>query len=367
MEKEILLKMDAAINVMQRYVDQGYSLSCGYSGGKDSTCTLVLMLEAIRRANRSSISHHHIQSADTTIENPTIANFLHSVLDELHMYIEESALPVEIHVTKPSLASQFVVSTIGRGTLVRTPENGVRDGRRTRACADSWRVRPGGRLRTLLERRAGTEGAREVITVLGLRKDESTSRSIAMEERKDSAYVAVRNRGGGLTLSPLADWSSDDVWTMLALLANPTSLPLASPLLPATIHRLSEIYRAGNRGTCGVVLGESGARAACQSRFGCAFCCVAGDRDKSLEAMIEDEQYGHLRPLNDFRNYLLAIQWDMSRRELVGRTLSDAGYTRIQADTYSLATRVVVAPSRYTDCRERRTNSSASRRRYWAW
>jgi hypothetical protein len=56
--------------------------------------------------------------------------------------------------------------------------------------------------------------------------------------------------------------------------------------------------------------------------------------------MIEDERFAHLRPLNDFRNYLLAIQWDLSRRELVGRSLSDAGYTRIQADTYSFGSRV---------------------------
>jgi hypothetical protein len=195
-------------------------------------------------------------------------------------------------------------------------------------------------LRTLLERRAATDGDREMITVLGLRKDESTSRSLAMAERGDSADVAVRNRGGGLTLSPLADWTSDDIWTMLALLADPGSLPFRSPLLPGTIHRLSEIYRAGNGGTCGVVVGESGARAACGGRFGCAFCCVAGDRDKSLESMIEDARYAHLRPLNDFRNYLLAIQWDMSRRELVGRSLSDAGYTRIQADTYNYRTRI---------------------------
>ncbi|SAK98423.1 hypothetical protein AWB76_07528 [Caballeronia temeraria] len=127
MEQEILSKMEAAISVMQRYIEQGHSLSCAYSGGKDSTCTLVLMLEAIT---------HHVQSADTTIENPIIANFLHSVLDELQLHIEASVLPVQVHVTTPSLASQFVVSTIGRGTLVRIPENGVRDGRRTRACAD---------------------------------------------------------------------------------------------------------------------------------------------------------------------------------------------------------------------------------------
>ncbi|KXV03758.1 hypothetical protein CR51_16245 [Caballeronia megalochromosomata] len=339
MENEILSKMEAAISVMQRYIELGHSLSCAYSGGKDSTCALVLMLEAIRRSGGTTISHY-VQSVDTTIENPSIANFLHAVLDELQLYIEGSALPVQVHVTTPSLASQFVVSTIGRGTLVRTPENGVRDGRRTRACADEWKVRPGGRLRTLLERRAADDGAREVITVLGLRKDESKSRAVAMAERRDSAEVAARSRTGALTLSPLSEWTSDDVLTMLALLADTRGLTFPSSLAPATIHRLSDIYRAGNGGTCGVVVGESGARAACGSRFGCAFCCVAGDRDKSLEAMIEEEQYGHLRPLNDFRNYLLAIQWDMSRRELTGRSLSDAGYTRVQADTYSYLTRV---------------------------
>jgi 3'-phosphoadenosine 5'-phosphosulfate sulfotransferase (PAPS reductase)/FAD synthetase len=180
------------------------------------------MVEAIRRAGSTTINHH-VQSADTTIENPTIANFLHSVLDELQLYIEASALPVQTHVTTPSLASQFVVSTIGRGTLARTPENGVRDGRRTRACADTWKVRPGGRLRTLLERQAADDGAREVITVLGLRRDESTSRAVAMTERRDNADHPVRSRTGALTLSPLSEWSSDDVWTIAVDAAHDTS------------------------------------------------------------------------------------------------------------------------------------------------
>jgi len=63
MEQEILSKMEAAISVMQRYVELGHSLSRAYSGGKDSTCTLVLMLEAIRRAGGTAITHH-IQSAN---------------------------------------------------------------------------------------------------------------------------------------------------------------------------------------------------------------------------------------------------------------------------------------------------------------
>jgi 3'-phosphoadenosine 5'-phosphosulfate sulfotransferase (PAPS reductase)/FAD synthetase len=270
---------------------------------------------------------HYITSADTTIDNPSTANFLHSLLEEVTMFVDDTGLPVEVHLTQPSLASQFVVQTIGRGTLVRTPENGVRNGKRMRPCATSWKVQPQGRLRALLEKNAEVAGVREVISVIGNRLDESQSRSIAMITRDEQADIATRQASGSLSLSPLKDWTSDDVWTMLGFLAEPSGLPFPGPLAPSTITQLSHIYRAGNGGVCGVVLGESGARAACGSRFGCAFCCVSGDRDKSMEFMVQEEEYVHLKPLNEFHNYLLAVQWDMSRRELVGRTLSDAGYS----------------------------------------
>ncbi|MFM0007328.1 hypothetical protein PQR57_41040 [Paraburkholderia dipogonis] len=137
MQRDILTMMESAIAAMQSYIERGYILATGLSGGKDSTCAMVLMLEAVRRSGqgRPGVTHY-ITSADTTIENPSVANFLHSMLDEVTIFLEDSGLPVEVHLAQPSLASQFVVQTIGRGTLVRTPENGVRDGKRTRACAD---------------------------------------------------------------------------------------------------------------------------------------------------------------------------------------------------------------------------------------
>uniref|UniRef100_UPI003F4FE7F5 hypothetical protein n=2 Tax=Paraburkholderia hospita TaxID=169430 RepID=UPI003F4FE7F5 len=177
------------------------------------------------------------------------------------------------------------------------------------------------------------------MTVLGTRLAESAARGAAMIERGESASEAVRDTRGALAVSPLRDWTVDDVWTMLACLAEPASMSFPSPLSSSTVTRLSDIYRAGNGGVCGVVMGESGARAACGARFGCVFCGM-GSNDRSLENMMQEEEYAHLKPLNDFRNYLLAVQWDMSRRELVGRTLSEAGYTRIQADTYNFGERV---------------------------
>jgi 3'-phosphoadenosine 5'-phosphosulfate sulfotransferase (PAPS reductase)/FAD synthetase len=334
MDRDIHTLMESAIASMQSYIERGHVLAAGVSGGKDSTCAMVLMLEAVRRAKQVAPDiRHYITSSDTTIENPSTANFLHAMLDEVAMFVEDAGLPVEIHVTQPSLASQFVVSTIGRGTLVRTPENGVRDGKRMRACADSWKLQPQGRLRARLEKEASSARVKEIISVVGTRLDESGVRRVAMTERNEQAEVATRQASGSLSLSPLRDWSSDNVWTMLGCMAD-SSLGFQSPLAPATIAKLSDIYRAGNGGVCGVIAGESGARAACGSRFGCAFCGVTGGRDKSMEFMVQEPEHAHLKPLNEFRNYLLAIQWDLSRRELVGRTVSDVGYTRIQADTY---------------------------------
>jgi DNA sulfur modification protein DndC len=59
-----------------------------------------------------------------------------------------------------------------------------------------------------------------------------------------------------------------------------------------------------------------------------------------MESMLEaDEKYACLRGLNNFRNYLIATQWDMSTRELVGRTISDAGYLAVRPDVYELSMR----------------------------
>jgi DNA sulfur modification protein DndC len=59
-----------------------------------------------------------------------------------------------------------------------------------------------------------------------------------------------------------------------------------------------------------------------------------------MESMVKEPEFEHLTGLNRFRNYLLATQWDLSRRELVGRSLSEAGYIRVQADVLSYAERI---------------------------
>ncbi|HDR8948061.1 TPA: phosphoadenosine phosphosulfate reductase family protein [Burkholderia contaminans] len=340
MFSDILVKMESAIDALVGLIRQGYTLSNAMSGGKDSTCTAILMLEAVRRAGAEASREHFMTSADTTIENPSMHWHLQVMLDEIRDAYADADTPVSVHVAKPSLSSQFVVATIGRGTLPRTPENGVKNGRRIRACAADWKVDPQNRLRVSLERSAAAGGSGEVVTVLGNRFGESGSRATAMAARNENALKPVRNADGFLTFSPIAEWSTDCVWTMLSLFADDSDRPFPSPVSSESIRRLSDLYRAGNEGTCGVILGEGGARAACGSRFGCAFCCVTGERDRSMESMVREAAHQHLEGLNRFRNYLVAAQWDLARRELVGRKLSEAGYLAVKPDVLSYLERV---------------------------
>ncbi|GJH04632.1 hypothetical protein [Paraburkholderia terrae] len=338
---EIILKMEAAIAALIGLIRIGHPL-CGTVSGKDSTCATILMLEAVRRFATTGEAQpgHFISTADTTIENSSLARHIETMLEEIDHFADRLALSVTTHVATPSLAAQFVVSTIGRGTLVRTPQNGVRNGKRIRACASDWKLIPQGRLRAALEREAATRGDREIVTVLGTRLAESASRGTAMRERGESATAAVRDGRGALAVSPLRDWSTDDIWTMLTLFADEAKRPFPCAFSQRTIERLSDLYRAANDGMCGVVLGEDGQRAACGSRFGCVFCCVTGERDRSLESMVREPEYAYMSGLNDFRNYLLATQWDLDRRELVGRSLSDNGYIRVQPDVLSYKERI---------------------------
>ncbi|MGF6447440.1 hypothetical protein [Paraburkholderia youngii] len=333
---EILQKMEAAIAVLMGLIRAGHPL-CGTASGKDSTCATILMLEAVRRvAEEGHVQPaHYISSANTTIENSSLARHIETMLEEVDEHAAAYGLGVTTHIATPSLAMQFVVSTIGRGTLVRTVENGVRAGKRTRACATDWKLIPQGRLRAALERDATARGDREICTVLGNRIAESASRGVAMLARAESAIAPTRDANDALSISPLRDWSVDDIWLMLTMFADEEKRPFPCAFSVRSIERLSDLYRAGNDGMCGVVLGESGQRTACGSRFGCVFCCVVGDRDKSLESMIREPEHAYMAGLNDFRNYLLATQWDLKRRELVGRSLSSAGYVRVQPDVLS--------------------------------
>jgi 3'-phosphoadenosine 5'-phosphosulfate sulfotransferase (PAPS reductase)/FAD synthetase len=343
MFEDINQRIEAAIEVMVSLIKQQYVFSCAVGGGKDSTVALIITLEAIRRVAREGFhqGEHYVISANTAIENSSMRGPRRANADgDRRPRGRERATRERPHCDADS--RQPV-----RGGHARSRHAHTHTGKQCARWEEEapmlglWKVEPQERLRSSLEREASTSGVREIITVLGTRFSESASRGSAMTERGENAIRPVRNAAGTLTLSPICDFDLEDVWTVAALFTNDVS-PFPSPVSKRTIERMTDLYRAGNEGTCGVVVGEGGNRAACGSRFGCAFCCISGEKDRSMESMIREREHAYMEGLNRFRNYLLRTQWDLGRRELVGRKLSDAGYLRVKPDVLSYHERVTL-------------------------
>ncbi|MEM5440440.1 hypothetical protein [Paraburkholderia diazotrophica] len=79
---EIILKMEAAIAALIGLIRAGHPL-CGTVSGKDSTCATILMLEAVRRIDiKGEVQpSHFISTADTTIENSSLARHIETMLE----------------------------------------------------------------------------------------------------------------------------------------------------------------------------------------------------------------------------------------------------------------------------------------------
>jgi DNA sulfur modification protein DndC len=322
---------ETAIEVLLGLIRKGHSLVSAVSFGKDSSCVVVLMVEAVRRAVAEGIfARHFITTSSTGVENPAMEAHALRCQDEIRAFCDEHGLPIEVHTVFPSLASSFVVSTVGRGTLPRFPENG-----KVRSCSSSWKVAPQQRLAAELSEQVQQENGRETVTIIGTRLEESVNRKERMIARGESATTPVRNDDGHLVLSIIAQWTLDDVWEMVHAIASPSNSPYPVPLSAESIERLFTLYKDANENTCGVVLGDGGNRSVCNGRTGCWSCCVIGDKDKSMASMLLDSKYAYMQPLNDLRNLLMAAQFDFETRELIGRTVSKAGYLAVRPDVYS--------------------------------
>jgi DNA sulfur modification protein DndC len=89
---EIIDKMEAAIAALIGLIRAGHPL-CGTVSGKDSTCATILMLEAVRRIGQSGESQpaHYISTADTTIENSSLARHTNGVKARARLFVIPAA------------------------------------------------------------------------------------------------------------------------------------------------------------------------------------------------------------------------------------------------------------------------------------
>lgn len=84
-------------------------------------------------------------------------------------------------------------------------------------CSTDLKLRPAIAYRRKLFKAIEKAGVPELVTCIGTRFDESARRAANMTARGESHEHPVRNKEGELVLSPISDWSTEDVWEAIAL------------------------------------------------------------------------------------------------------------------------------------------------------
>ena len=199
--------------VQELYLEDDVPWVVGYSGGKDSTATLQLVWLAIAELDDSQRKKPvHVISTDTLVENPIVAAWVTHSLDKINEAAEAAFLPFVAHRLTPEVEDTFWVNLIGKG--YPAPRH------KFRWCTERLKIKPSNRFIRNVVRRNG-----EAILVLGTRKAESAKRASTMkkleEHRVRDRLSPNANLPGCLVLSPIEDWSNDDVWLFLMQVDNP--------------------------------------------------------------------------------------------------------------------------------------------------
>ena len=272
--------------IVREYRSSSSPWVIGYSGGKDSTCVLQLVWDAIIEL---PVEKRHkkiyVVSSDTLVETPSVVNRIDQTLQLIHEASEKNDMPVEVKKVTPKVEETFWVNLIGKG--YPAPYNNFR------WCTDRMKIQPTTSFITDTISKNG-----EIMLLLGARKSESSTRGQVMSNRNEQrTYVSRHNEiPNAMVFTPIEDWDTDDVWTYIIS---------SSPPWGGDNKELVTMYRNAQSGECPLVIDKS--TPSCGGgRFGCWTCTVV-QRDRSMEAMIDNGE-DWMQPMLDFRDWLVTTQ-----------------------------------------------------------
>jgi DNA sulfur modification protein DndC len=274
--------------------EHSYPWIVGFSGGKDSTVVAHLVFELLLSLPRSKRRRPvHIVSNDTLVESPLVGAHIMAAQGEMRRAVEAFDLPVSVVTTRPDPDATFWVNLIGRG--YPSPN------RSFRWCTDRMKIQP-----TTRYVRDQVNEAGQVILLLGVRRDESSTRAGTVAKYDNGQRLNRHNdMVGCMVYRPIVNVVVDDIWEFLATRPSPWG---------GSHQPLISLYRDSSGGECPVVTQKSDIPSCgtSSSRFGCWTCTVV-EKDRSLEGFVE-AGYAEFTPLLDFRDWLVSIRNDPKRR-----------------------------------------------------
>lgn len=270
--------VDLTLLSLRAYWPRHSHIAVAWSGGKDSTATLTLLIHLIDSGELPQPERLYVFYADTRQELPPLQSAAEAIMEKLR-----TRNWIEVVVVRAPLDKRFMVYILGRG--VPPPNNNT-----LRWCTRQIKVEP---MSAALEQAiAALPGTALMIT--GVREGESAVRDgrIAMSCSKDGAecgqgwYQQVLPNAKGIrgriaTLAPIIHWRVCIVWDWLKIYA-PRSEFGAWPT-----QILADAYGGDDAQEI-------------NARTGCVGCPLAS-KDVALEAVVALPQWAHLAPLLELK------------------------------------------------------------------
>lgn len=263
----------------------------GYSGGKDSTCTLQMVWIALSKMpDEERRKPIYVISSDTLVETPVVARYIDTTLQRIETAALEQGMPFRTEKVVPDTDRSFWVNLIGRGYPAPS--------RRFRWCTERLKIEPAN---AFIKSRVAEFG--EVVMILGVRLAESATRAqvMALHKVKGSRLAKHSSLLNAFVYAPIERFSTDDVWNYLLQVESPWG---------NDNRDLLAMYRNAQAGECPLVV-DTSTPSCGNSRFGCWVCTVV-DKDRTMEAMVDSGEEW-LEPLLAYRN-LLADTQDPERK-----------------------------------------------------
>ncbi len=283
--------------IQELYLQDEVPFVIGWSGGKDSSCVLQLIWNAIAALPvEKRTKTIHVITNDTLVENPIVTAWVNKCIQQMEIAAQKQQMPIQPHITFPEVKDRFWVCLMGKG--YPSPRN------RFRWCTDRLKIKPADSFIREIIRKSG-----EIILALGTRKAESSKRAKNMEKHRQWRVRDRLNtnpsRPNSLIYLPIEDWTTNEVWMYLMQWDNPWG---------GSNQDLFSMYRGATADNeCPMVV-DTSTPSCGDSRFGCWVCTMVS-KDKSMEAMIQnDEEKEWLQPLLNIRNEL-EVKSDRHRRD----------------------------------------------------
>lgn len=272
----------------------------GYSGGKDSSLLVSLVIEVVSRLpeylRKKKI---FIVSSDTGVENPIVQKYMHSSSAKINEFSKKTNANIRADVIYPDVMQSFWSLVIGLGYPTPEPPG-------FRWCTERLKIHPMNKYTNAIIEQYG-----EVILLLGVRKAESISRmrSISSREIVGKLLTPHSDISKAYVYNPLTEIKNERVWEYL--LKNDGISPWG-----VDMKYLFSLYQGEDMGEEQSVVGQidkDKIPVTGNSRFGC-WCCTIVKEDKSLQNFI-DHGSKELIPLRNFRNWLVSIRQDPEFRD----------------------------------------------------